>query len=162
MIWTLGRMYAAATAGTLAQTGSWREERLQAMHRQFRDSDPQVYMRLVVAVLSIVAIFGIIRLLAWMQRRRLGAVKPQPLSLYMRVQAQLKLPLLDRWRLWRMAKALRIEHPTAMLISPVLYDEAVQRYGQGRAGTQARLANIRLRLFGRATPEPLDPPPPAG
>ena len=71
------------------------------------------------------------------------------MSLYLRLQSKLGLPMLDRWRLWRVACTLNIEHPTALLISEKLYDEAVQRYRRspGRVGTAAQLASIRARLF---------------
>ena len=75
------------------------------------------------------------------------------MGLYLRVQRQLGLSLSDRWRLWRLARAIGIEHPTALLISVSMYDDAVRRYcaGQGwfrsRAPRVSHFTAIRKRLF---------------
>lgn len=142
----------------LAQVTSARNERLQGMQSRFNEPDPQVYAQILVAVGAIVAIFIIIRLLDYAQKRRASAVKAQPMSLYLRVQAQLGLTWWDRWCLWHLARSAGVANPTALLISPVLFDRATQRYlSSGRhAGSASTLASIRSRLFGQAAPLPLE------
>jgi hypothetical protein len=130
-------------------------QRLQSMRGHFKDPDPQAPLSILVAVLAIFAIFLIMRILYRMQNRRLDAAKAQPMALYWRVQARMGIPLLDRWRLWRLAKAAGLHNPTALLISPVLFDRAAETYPVG-SGQSVQLANIRKRLFGRAAPPPLE------
>ncbi|HOA74307.1 MAG TPA: hypothetical protein PL151_14975 [Phycisphaerae bacterium] len=134
-----------------------RFERLRYMQDRFNESDPQAYVQILIAFVAILAIFAIIRFLNYCQTRERHA-SSQAMSFYLRVQSQMGLPLLDRWLLWRLARASGGINPTALLISPVLFDRAVERY-LGPAGLVAhtRLAAIRRRLFGQAAPLPIAP-----
>lgn len=133
----------------LARELTWREQQLQSMHEHFVESDPLIYVQLIIGLAAVLAIYLAIRLLSYVQHRRIDAAKPQPFALFMRVQAQLGLPLRDRWQLWRMARTLRLADPTAMLISPAFFDRTVERYAPGRTG-HANLMAIRDRLFGKS------------
>jgi hypothetical protein len=114
----------------------------------------------VVAFGSILAIFAIIRFLNYCQTRERHA-SSQAMSFCLRVQSQMGLPLLDRIQLWRLARASGGINPTALLISPVLFDRAVERYlgPAGPAGIVAhtRLSALRKRLFGQAAPLTITP-----
>ena len=133
----------------LARTLSWREQQLESMHEQFISTDPWIYIRLGVGLAAVLAIFLLVKFTAFIQQRRLEAAKAQPFTLFMRVQAALTFPLIDRWQMWRLARALRLPHPAAILISPVLFDRAVAKY-MPRPSQQIRFAAIRERLFGKA------------
>lgn len=132
----------------LARTLSWREQQFQSMHEHFVTSDPLIYIRLGIALGAILAVFLAIKLLAYLQRRRIEAAKAQPFALFVRLQAQLALPLMDRWRLWWMARTLRLPNPAAMLISPLFFDRTVEQYRPNWAH-RAHLTAIRRRLFGK-------------
>ena len=113
----------------LARTLSWREQQLESMHEQF------------ISTYNLGCLC--------LEQNRLEAAKAQPFTLFMRVQAALTFPLIDRWQMWRLARALRLPHPAAILISPVLFDRAVAKY-MPRPSQQIRFAAIRERLFGKA------------
>ena len=138
-----------ALAPVLAEEG-WREQRLRSMHEHFSTPDPLIYLRLGIGLFAVVAIFVVVKLLACLQRRRYEAAQAQPYALLVRVQAALGLPLLDRWRLWWVARALNLPNPTALLISSAFFDRAVEKYKPSRR-RRVHLAAIRDRVFG-ATP----------
>lgn len=106
---------------------------------------------LILAILG--CLLASLFLLTRWQQRRGQSPGLQPLVLYRRVLRKLGLPLADRWRLWWLARVLRVSHPTALLISAPLYDEAVQRYCAStgwlghRQRAAPRLVAIRRRLF---------------
>ncbi len=143
----------------------WREHQLRSMRMRFQETDPYVYYRVAVAVLAIAAIFVLVKLMAYWQDRRFEAGRSQPFALFRRVQTKLGLSFFERWTLWRLAKTLKVEHPSALLISPVLYDRAVSEYTKrGPGDGRGRLAAIRTHLFGRAAAQitaPIAPPPPS-
>jgi hypothetical protein len=145
----------------LTQSASdWRAERLRSMHQHFKEPSGDVYLNISIAVLAILAIFVIMKLLDYVQKRRQSTnIKAQPMALYWRIQSKMGLSFLDRWQLWRLASSSAVPNPTALLISPVLFDRAVASYcgGLGNSSPPARLAAIRKRLFGRAEPSPVDP-----
>lgn len=137
----------------LAQTID-RQLYLRSMHKQFSTADPNLWREILLGV----TIVGGVIALAWAVwfwqrwRRERGEIKP--LTLYRHVLARIGLSAGEGWRLRRLAKAIRLPHPTALLISVELYDEAVQRYcaGKGWLGSRksaaAQFAAIRTRLFG--------------
>jgi len=143
----------------LMQTVLKRSERLQSMRHGFTQSEPGMWWNIMLVMIMISASLSLIWLLHRIQRRRSEPAKPQPMGLYIRVLGNLKLPLLDRWWLWRLAKALNIAHPTALLISEHLYDQAVRQYCQnksssrGASGAKSRFAAIRSSLFDNRTTE---------
>lgn len=142
----------------LARVSDARAERLRGINSYFRESDPQLYVHMAIALAAILLIFLAIRLLYALQNRR-SDIKAQPMALYLRVQSRMGFSLWDRWQMWRLAKATEIDNPTSLLISPVLFDRAVRRYVGSRNGCNRteRLSNIRKRLFGRAALLPIDP-----
>ena len=139
----------------LAEQAVLRRQVLDAWHEQFAKPDPTMPRQmLVVAVLMTMAILLVWLLDRW-QRRRAQPARQQPVLLYFRVLRTLRLPWIDRWRLWKLAQVLRVDHPAALLISPALYDEAVRRFcaTTGLIGARAHaapaLATIRERLFAK-------------
>lgn len=145
---------------TLILASLERHDRLRSVQDRFAESDPHVFQKVMMVVALVSAILALIWLMGRVQRRRIQQiVTPQPFGLFFRVQAKLALPWLDRWRLWRLARVLRTREPTALLISPVLFDEAVKLYCEGhsllgrRLGKAACYAVIRQRLFGDSMPE---------
>jgi hypothetical protein len=138
--------------GILAQTID-RQFYLRSMHQQFSRSDPHIWQEILLGL----AIVGGIVALAWVawyvqswsgQKTQAG-----PMSLYRNVLGRMDLPPGDLWRLWRLAKVVHMPHPTAVLISAELYDEAVKEYGTttgwlgSRRSAAAQFAGIRARLF---------------
>jgi hypothetical protein len=131
----------------LGRALSWREQQFQSMHEHFNSTDPWIFIRLSAGLAAVLIIFLLIKLTSYLQHRRLEvATKAQPFALFMKVQVALALPAMDRWRMWRMARALRLTHPAAVLISPVLFDRAVAKY-KPRLSQRAYFEVIRARLF---------------
>lgn len=133
----------------LAQAGS-KADRLREMHEHFKTPDPQVPYNILVLILAIVVIFVIMRVLNRLQSRRQEQTAVHPVSLYLRVGAKLGLGYIDRYRLWRLAKIAGVANPTSLLISPILFDRAVQQYAGGQLGSvrASAMAAIRGRIFG--------------
>ena len=142
---------------TLAQSVPSRREQLQPVSGLF-DQDASGAVNSLLTVFSLLAaLVGILWLLHRLQQRRLKPAAPKPMALYRRTLRKLRLPIADRWRLRRLAHAVRIEQPTALLIAAPLYDAAVKRYCAGSgllaslAGAAPAFAAIRRRLFGTTT-----------
>jgi hypothetical protein len=139
MIWTM-----------LAQTSS-QGRGLDAAHEWFGRSDPTV-LKQIVAVLGLIAL-GI--LIAWLVSQlqlhlKAPRTRSRPMRLFLRMQSRLGLPMLDRWRLWRLARTMDLRHPTALLISSALFDEAVTKYRSSPARRRVSAASftvLRSRLF---------------
>ncbi len=123
------------------------------MQDRFTRTDPGAWWNLMLVLALLGCLLGVAYLLNRCQQRRAGREGIQPMGLFLRVQRQLGLSLRDRWRLWRLAGVLNIEHPTALLISARLYDETVKHYCAGRGWfkvsvrTVHHFASIRRRLF---------------
>jgi hypothetical protein len=153
----LMRLAVAASVAVQQQTPGtpgWRDVRFRAMQTQFKQPNPGVYVSILVALAAVGAIFLLVKLLARWQDKQSEARRSQPWSLFNRLQSQLGLPLLDRLYLWRLARAIRLDHPAAMLISPQYFDVAVERFLKGRSVSKhARYTAIRERLF-RGVPAP--------
>jgi hypothetical protein len=117
----------------------------------FSRQDPTVpqEIALVVALLGAGLFLGWV-LMQW-QARRGGPSRQHPMGLYLRLLRKLGLGLLDRLRMWRLARAQKIEHPTALLISRQLFDEVVARYLRqplpAKTPPHPAFAAIRARLF---------------
>lgn len=141
----------------LAQSSATRMERIRSMSDWFNENQSQagssVLLRIVLFLMSLACIFFFIYMVSQIDRRRREPGKPQPMALFFHVLSELDLPFLDRWRLWRVVKSLAIEHPTALLISEKLYDQAVDHYCKNshwlfnRRSARQRFACIRKRLF---------------
>jgi hypothetical protein len=134
----------------LAQTA--RRESLTHAQEWFTRDNPLI----IKQIAGVFIVVGMVILLVWLLTKwqsRLQARGCNPMRLYLKMQARLGLSWSDRWRLWRLARRLKLEHPTAVLISAPLFDEAVSRYRQegGRAAnnsaTVKALAAVRARLF---------------
>ncbi len=138
----------------LAQALSPRAEHFKRIQEQFARNDPYVSSR-NIAIVLLLLVFAVV--LMWLFTRLQRAGKRQatshPLNLYRRILRRLDLPLKARWRLWRLARALNLEHPTALLICEKLYDEAVRKYGamkkraSDRAAPDPAYQSIRIALF---------------
>lgn len=137
----------------LAQTID-RQVYLKSMHQQFSSPNPNIWWEILLGV----AILGGLVALAWVawlwQRRRGEPTEVRPLALYRQVLAKAGLTAGEVWRLKSLAGIVRMPHPTAALISPELYDEAVEKYcaSRGLFGSRrsaaTQFAAIRIRLFG--------------
>jgi hypothetical protein len=91
--------------------------------------------------------------LAYMERRRAERSRhPQPMYLYMEALATLRVGWLDRWFMWRLARTMKLEHPTVLLITSASFDQAVKQYCRnrsiGRDTLRRRFKSIRYQLFG--------------
>lgn len=132
-----------------------KKEAFQQFSRQFQETDPLLGVKTLV-VLALLVIAGIlVYVLMRLQRRGDSEqAKSRPMRLFVGSLVRMKMPLLDIVRLWRLVRRLRIAHPTALLISAVLYDDAVRRYctdGRGRLlrrRSHGRLLAVRAALFG--------------
>jgi hypothetical protein len=132
-------------------------ERFRQVQQYFNTPAPQMYVNIGIALLAIVSVYMLMKLLNYLQNRRQEESRARPMALFLRVQSQMGLSLPERWNLWRLAKTLKVANPTALLISPVLFDRAVAEYGARRSGTtRQQLAAIRRRLFGRPRPTTME------
>ncbi len=114
----------------------------------FRDGGPYPQWKIMVVLGLLVCAVALTWLCERLQHRRATGQQPRPLSLFRSVMGRLRLPLGDRWRLWRLARAVNLDHPVTLLVSPVLFDRAVEQYAGDVAGQAAAFAPIRRRLFG--------------
>lgn len=136
----------------LARTTSSRTEVLRHMRSQFGESDPDLWWKIpFVLTLLIIALLLVFVLARIDRRRNQQLVKPQPMKLYLSSLIKLHFPWRDILQLWRLARALQLDHPTVLLISPAKYDESVSQYCAAgrlsRVGTQRRFLAIRHKLF---------------
>jgi len=116
----------------------------------------------VVAVVVLVVLAGVLSLLNRLQQR--GGVRAKaddPKRLFRAVLRTLDLSVTQRDLLRRMAAELRVEHPTAMLLTPGLFAEHAGRWtkevesrGQAVSEIKEGLKELSVALFG------LDPKPP--
>lgn len=113
-----------------------------------------MWFKIILFLALIGGLMGLGWMLSRIQRRRQAPRRPQPMALYQRVQEAVGLSVAERWWMWRLAKALKLTNPTALLISEVLYDKAVGRFcggaswfGRSAAAAQ-QFSAIRHRLFG--------------
>ncbi len=138
----------------LAQVSPRQRDAFESMRTRFDQTDPELYWKIpFVAALLIIGLL-LVALLGYLERRRQRQEnKPQPMRLYLWCLAKLHVPWADMLRLWRVARALRLRHPTALLISPRLYDAAVAKYWAGHwrgkhgGALPARFKTIRELLF---------------
>ena len=118
---------------------------LSHAQRWFSRSDPTILHQIALVLM----LLGLGLFAGWVflqvQRRRAAPVQDNPAALFSHMQRKLGLSMLERWQLWRLAKGVKLRHPTALLISPPLFDEAVQKYA-GKAGA-GELGRIRAKLF---------------
>ena len=110
------------TIAVLGQVADPRIERLRGLQARFQQPEPQIFRGIAVSILAIVAIFVIVKVLGSCSISLGGRVAGTalPPSTHARATGDADL---DRWCLWRLAKALSLAHPTALLISPVYFDE---------------------------------------
>lgn len=106
---------------------------------------------------TIIAFVILCRGLWRLQRRITGAVQPNdPRRLFENALKRLGLSAADKRRLRSMARDTDVEHPTALLLSPALFDRAAEvwraRHGSARAGEDREgtmLASLKGNLFPR-------------
>lgn len=131
------------------------EERLYIEHIQdrFTQGNPEAVWQIALAAVVLIGILALTWVLGRVQQRRQQPKNPKPMEFFRRVQRRLRLSPADRFRLWRLARVTGVEHPTALLISPQFYDEAVAAYcaTHGAFGSRApsapAYAALRARLF---------------
>jgi len=108
-------------------------EMLDNMSHAFRQTDPNLWWKMPAALSLLALALVLVWVLAVLERRRLERENhPQPMRLYLTALAVLHMPWRDRWHLWRLARALKLPQPAAVLISPAYFDEAVVRYCRTR------------------------------
>lgn len=114
----------------------------------FRDGGAYPQWKIMIVLGLLACAVALTWLFERLQHRRAIGEQPRPLSLFRSVMHRAGLPLGDRWRLWRLARAVNLEHPVVLLISPLLFDRAVEQYTGETGGGSAAFAPIRRRLFG--------------
>ena len=138
----------------LAQAISPRAEHFKTIQEQFANKDPQTATSYIAIVFALLA-FGVLLMWLFTRLQRAGsrAAAPHPMNLYWRMLSRLGLPFGARWRLWRLVRAVDVEHPTALLISPNFYDDVVKKYCslkgislKGESGPQS-FRSLRAKLF---------------
>lgn len=137
----------------LADAGLDKTRMFQEMHLRFVKPEAGISWKvpLVLGLLLVALILAMV--LARMERRRvLTYHKPKPMRLYLRCLRGLQIGWWDIWHMWRLARRLQVDHPTALLISAPLYDNAVERYCQEGnpfmvAITRGRFVRLRRGLF---------------
>ncbi len=135
----------------LSQTIQNRYDRIRFMSERFSEAEPAAPVKFVAFIVCLVCVFLLIGMIYRIQRRKTQPKTARPMGLFLRMQAALNLPLLDRWHLWRLARATNIVQPAALLISETLFDEAVAAYrrktGLSSGPGPACYERIRRRLF---------------
>ena len=126
-------------------------DRIRYISDRFSHAEPETGIKLVGFLVCLVCLFLLFGLIYRIQQRKLRPKKSRPMGLFLRMQAGLDLPLLDRWHLWRLARAADVVQPAALLISETLFDEAVAVYQRTSGGASSpaavRYQRIRQRLF---------------
>lgn len=132
-----------------------KKEAFQQFSRQFQETDPLLWVKTVaVLVLLTIAVILVCVLVRLQRRGDTEQGKPRPMRLFLSSLIRMKVPLLDIVQLWCLTRRLRIAHPTALLISAVLFDDAVNRYCTDSHGrilrrrSHGRLSAMRATLFG--------------
>jgi hypothetical protein len=120
---------------------------LQNAHRWFSRSDPTI-MITVVTVIGLICL-GMLIAAMWQRIRewRMEPARRQPMALFRRLQRQLGLRWMDRWRLWRLARRLQLPHPSALLISELYFDQCVEKAAKMGGGTIDTYLSLRKHLF---------------
>jgi hypothetical protein len=137
----------------LAQESYSRVEYLRSLHNRFSESEPDVGWKIVALVVIFLAAVFCFAMLNRLQKRQVDPNVEKPGRLFRRAMKHLKLRRRDRWRLWRVAGALRLEHPAALLLSPNYYDGAIRDYCAGssllgnRHAARRALTELRQRIF---------------
>lgn len=132
-----------------------KKEAFQQFSRQFQETDPLIWVKTATVLILLAVAAVLVWILMRLQRPgNLGQRKPRPMRLYLASLIRMKMPVGDMVRLWRMARRLRIAHPAAILISAMMYDDAVAQYctdSRGRVIRRRslnRLTAVREILFG--------------
>ncbi len=110
----------------------------------------------VYAVLAILALAALLLIVHRLQEQRGRKPPPNdPKRLFHKVLRELGLNVMERELLRQMASDLRLEHPTASLLSPALFDRHVRQWRElleERGGLPASrletLQNAAVSLFG--------------
>jgi hypothetical protein len=142
----------------LAQLNTSRAERLRSMGESFSKDDPGgglgILIRILCMLICLACIFGLVYMISRIQRRRANPHQARPFAVFWRMQAGLGLGILDRLRLWRLARHINLDQPTALLISEQLFDQAVATYSRkpsrfaSQGGIATSFAAVRHQLFG--------------
>ena len=130
-------------------------ETQRSVAEHFREGGSFLSIMLVLAVTAAIVVlaYGLTRR---QQRRGCRASQGDPRQLYQHLLKKLDLTTAGRRLLGAIANDLRLKHPTAMLLSPTLFDRYVeqwraQRRGFGRALAQPQqpesVAEVRAVLF---------------
>ena len=155
-------------AVVLAQESFSRVEYLRSLERRFSQSEPDIGVKILVIVAVFVGTVLLFALLNRLQKRKSDPNIERPFRLFLKTMKCLRIPWRDRWRLWRVARALRLEHPTALLISPQAYDAALRDLARkpglfgARPATRQALADLRLRIFAEVPAPDAAPAPTPG
>ena len=154
-------------AWILARSTSSRTEVFRHMRSQFGEADPELWWKIPFVLTLLAIALLLLAILARNERKRLQQqTTPQPIKLYLGSLIKLKIPWRDIFHLWRLARALKLKHPTVLLISAAKYDDAVTQYcadgRQSHANTYKRFTTIRNTLFSTdsiTAPTPAPAPP---
>lgn len=138
----------------LGQTIKDPYDRIRYISERFSEAEPATGIKFVAFLVCLVCLFLLFGVIYRIQQRKSHPKKARPMGLFLRMQSGLDLPLLDRWHLWRLARAANIVQPAAMLISETLFDEAVAAYcraiGPAAGPAVVRYQRIRRRLFDKS------------
>jgi len=130
-----------------------RGEHFKYMRNHLNQPRPDLAWNIFLVAVFLGCVIGIVWLLSRWQQASPRATRLHPMALYRRVAAKLGLSVVDRWWLWRLARVVGVDHPTALLISVRQYDQSVRQYHASRgwlgrrAGAGEHFASIRSRLF---------------
>jgi len=123
------------------------------MGSAFRESDPDLWWKIPLVLALLAVALALVWLLACLEKRKAQHHHhPQPMRLYLDAMSAIRVGWIHRWHMWRLARALKLPHPLALLISPACFDEAVARYSRTESlnarTVQCRFGTIRKQLFG--------------
>lgn len=106
-----------------------------------------------VLLVTALLVFLVYALTQWLHNRSPQSDRNNPRKLFGSLTDKLGLDPSERSVLMRMAYELRLSHPTVLLLSPMLFDDSLARWGAGKSGRVQgeQVGRIRTKLFGPRT-----------
>lgn len=132
-------------------------DRLMAIRDRFATGGSTGRFAAVLA--AIAALFLVMVLIAWLIQRRRQKRVYNPKALFQDVLRQLPLTVPQRDLLRRLARDLRLEHPTVLLLSPQLFLESANAWMElarrANPATRAQLDDLARAIFAESTASPV-------